>query len=351
MKAFVKLYCICCLYLFFLFPKIAHCQDFNFSLFNQNKTYYNPAFTGLHQGQVNGNFVYRKQWLNFPGEFATKHLNIDWKSHSSNGFGIFVISDLAGESFLRTNSFGANYSWRGTLDKYTGAFFQLGLRASYNEKKIDIEKLTFSDQLNEIYGKIYGSSFVVDQNKCNYIDFSIGTLIHFNTLTRRSGIFTHTIGFALHHFTRPIESFQGAKVKIPLKLTAHAQSQYKTTIFSFNRKDKFRISPWLLYENKGGIFQNGESENNLMCGFDFNSDPITGGVAYKSHLSKSANYNSLVFKFGTRIYTDNHKLVYRLFYSYDLAINNYTKYTRDSHEIGLSVDIYFKRAYKCINQF
>ncbi|MGQ1909708.1 PorP/SprF family type IX secretion system membrane protein [Marinifilum sp. RC60d5] len=353
MRFFLK-FVLFTIWLFVLFStKLVFAQDYKFSLFNQNRTYFNPAFAGMEKGVITTNFIYRRQWLNFPGEFSTKHCNVDWKSYSSNGFGVFLLSDIEGESLLTTNSFGGHYSWRGDLDKYSGAFFQLGLSASYNEKKIDISRLTFSDQLDEIYGKIYGSSFVADQNKRNYIDFSLGGLVNFRT----EGIFgnaaTHTIGLALHHFTRPNESFQGQKEKLPMRFTFHVQSEYLTKMYSFNRKSKFSITPWLLYEKRGESVLNSKAANNLNIGVDFASDPLVGGFSYKSHLNEGTgeNYHALVFKAGTRIYGNNKNIIYKLFYAYELSINNYTRYTRNSHEIGLSVDILFKRRYKCINTF
>ncbi len=328
-------------------------QEYKFSLFDQNRTYYNPAFAGMERGLVHSNFIYRRQWLNFPGEFSTKHCNADWKGYSSSGFGVFMISDVEGESLLTTNSFGGQYSWRGRIDKYSDTFFQLGLSASYNEKKINTSKLTFSDQLDEIYGDIYGTSFVVDQDTRNYIDFSVGALVHF----RNGGIFgntmTHIIGFALHHFTRPNISFQGQTERVPMKFTLHAQSKYTTKVYSLNRQNKFSINPWLLYQKSGESITSSTAANNLYVGVDFDSDPLLIGFAYKSHLQQgsSSNSNSLSFKFGTTIYTQNEYVVYRAFYAYDLGINNYTKYTRNSHEIGISANISFKKRYKCINRF
>jgi len=337
---FVSLFCL---------SIVSKAQDVTFSLFNQNKTYYNPAFTGLNTGLIQTNFVYRKQWLNFPGEFSTKHFNLDYKEYGSNGFGLFVISDIEGESLLTTNMFGVNYSWRGEISEYSGSFFQLGVRASYNIKKIDLTSLTFSDELDEIYGPIYGSSYIADRNSSNYIDFSVGGIVCFKAYD----LFTNTIGVAVHHFTRPNISFQGTLDKIPVKLTLHAQTEYNTQVYSLNRRDKMRISPALVYEMQGSHIGANQSANSLMCGLDIDSDPLSGGIWYRTQLSNNSdrNYNALIFKVGVRIYSQNNKAVYNLFYAYDLATKNYTKYTRDSHEIGLSMSISFKRKFKCNNKF
>ncbi|MGZ2369974.1 PorP/SprF family type IX secretion system membrane protein [Ancylomarina sp. YFZ004] len=327
----------------------ANAQDVTFSLFDQNKTHYNPALTGLHSGLIHTNFVYRKQWLNFPGEFSTTNFNLDYKEYGSCGFGLFVISDIEGESLLTTNSFGANFSWRGEISEYSGAFFQLGVKASYNVKEIDLSRLTFSDELDEIYGPIYGSTYIADRNRSDYIDFSVGGMVSFNAYN----LFTNIIGVAIHHFTRPNISFQGGADKIPIKLTLHAQTEYNTQVYSLNRRDKMRIGPSLVYEMQGSHIGSSQSANSLMCGFDIDSDPLSGGIWYRTQFSNNSdrNYRALIFKLGLRIYSQNNKVVYNLFYAYDLATKNYTKYTRDSHEIGLSMSFSFRRRFKCHNKF
>ncbi|MFA8437137.1 MAG: PorP/SprF family type IX secretion system membrane protein [Marinifilaceae bacterium] len=328
-------------------------QDFHFSLFDQNRTYYNPAMTGLQKGVIQSNFVYRKQWINMPGDFSTKHFNVDWKGFGPNGFGVFVLSDVEGDSFLTHNSIGGNYSWRGTIDKISGTYFQLGLKASYNIQKLDFDRLVFTDELDDIYGDIFESSYVADQNRCSYIDFSVGGMICLRSENIFGNELTHKIGGAVHHFTRPNESLQGGEEKLPVKIVFHAQSEYQTRIRSLNRRNYFRITPSVVYESQGTSLFSKQSANSFMGGFDFNSEPLNIGLGYRSHLIKNSNrnYDVMMFKIGARFDNSNKNLVYRIFYCYDLAINNYTKYTRDSHEIGLSVDILFKRKYKCTNSF
>ena len=124
-------------------------------------------------------------------------------------------------------------------------------------------------------------------------------------------------------------------------------------MYSLNRCDKLRLSSALVYEIQGSSLGSDQTANSLMYGFDIDSDPLSGGIWYRTLLSDNSdnNYNALIFKLGFRIYSQNNKVVYNLFYAYDLATKNYTKYTRDSHEIGLSMSISFKRKFKCNNKF
>lgn len=335
------------------FGKDTFGQDFNFSLFNQNQSYYNPAFVGMQKGLITGNFIYRKQWLNFPGDFSTKHFNADWKNYGRHGFGVSATTDIEGDAFLNTTILGINYSWRGDIDRFSGAFFQLGFKTALIVKKIDVTKFIFSDQLDEIYGAVYGSSFVPDQNKRHFFDFSVGGLVQFPAEFWNGSTLTSTIGVALHHFTRPNESFQGQIAKLPMKVTAHAQCEIKTNMHSFDRSSKFFVTPWMLFESRGETTFDVQSSSVLLGGIDFCSNPFSAGIAYRTHPKKSdgVNYNSLIFRLGMRVYGGNKKRSYRFFYAYDLAVNNYTKFTRDSHEIGVSIDFFYKRKYKCINSF
>ncbi len=340
------------IFILIFFGKDTFAQDFNFSLFNQNQSYYNPAFVGMQQGLITGNIVYRKQWINFPGNFCTMHFNADWKNYGKHGFGVSVVNDIDGDAFLSTTVLGANYSWRGNIDRFSDTFFQLGFRTSLIIKKVDITKFIFSDQLDPIYGAVYGSSFIPDQNKRSFMDFSVGGLFQFpaeiwtNTLT-------NTVGVALHHFTRPNESFQGQSARLPMKITAHAQSEIKTDVASFDRSSKLFITPWVLFENRGETTFDVQSSSVLLGGIDLCTSPFSAGIAYRTHPKKSdgINYNSIIFRLGMRFYMGNKQRSYRFFYVYDLAVNNYTKFTRDSHEIGFSMDFFYKRKYKCINSF
>ena len=212
-----------------------------------------------------------------------------------------------------------------------------------------MSRLIFSDELDEIYGPIYESSYVADRNRFDYIDFSVGGMVGFKAYD----LFTNQLGVAVHHFTRPNTSFQGTSERIPIKLTFHVQSEYNTQIYSLNRRDKLRLNSSFVYEMQGRYLGNSQTSNSLMGGFDIDSDPFCGGIWYRTQLSDNAskNYSALIFKLGVRIYSQNNKAVYNLFYAYDLATKSYTKHTRDSHEIGLSVSLSFKRKFKCHNKF
>lgn len=323
-------------------------QDFNFSQFNSNRTFYNPAFTGIEKGVFRGSATYRKMWPNFPSNFSTQFVNLEAKSYNAYGIGLFAISNREGDGFLKTNTLGASYSWQGSISELAGSFFQLGINASYNMKEIDFNQFTFSDELDEIYGDIYSTSFSADINKQNYWDFTVGALVQFPTIRRHRKIIIHTMGFALHHFTRPKDSFLDKDGRLPLKLTLHSQSSITTRTYSFNKEDRLRIIPSLVYQIQGEKLFNSASYNNLLYGVDIQSDPVFGGIWYSSQVLNNSkkNFKAVIFQFGVKLLSDNKKYVYRLSYSYDMSISKLSSVTQGAHEISLSVDLHFPARYK-----
>lgn len=96
-------------FLIFLSVKGAFAQDYSFSQFWENRTYYNPALTGLNEGSVNGLLTYRKLWPKFPGNFSTIFFSADLKTYNNYGFGLQVISSDEGGGFIKSTSAGLSY--------------------------------------------------------------------------------------------------------------------------------------------------------------------------------------------------------------------------------------------------
>ena len=80
-----KIICFCIFLFGSGFPLLA--QDYNFSQFWENRTYYNPAYVGLHEGELNSLLTYRKLWPKFDGNFSTIFFSADLKTYNNYGFG------------------------------------------------------------------------------------------------------------------------------------------------------------------------------------------------------------------------------------------------------------------------
>lgn len=356
----MKFQCVCDMmilskrigFLFFLCIssfQVAHAQDHAFSQFWENRTYYNPAFVGLNEGELSGLLTYRKLWPKFPGNFSTIHFSLDMKTYNNYGFGLYAISSDEGGGFIKSNTIGLSYSWRGYLNKEKNIYFQLGVKGSYNDERLDFNKYVYSGNLHEIYGNIIPIVTPEEINeKQNYWDFSAGAMVYIPWERNYREFMHNYIGFSVNHFTRPKDYFIEENSRIPIKVSLQWQSYLRTSLYSLDRKTSLYVSPGLLFENQGEKLMSSSSFNNFVVGSDIMTDPIFGGIWYSSQLlnSSSENYKAVIFKLGLKFNSSNKKLEYRLAYSYDMSLGNLVKSTEGSHEISLNIVFRFNAKYK-----
>lgn len=324
-------------------------QDHNFSQFWENRTYFNPALTGLKEGELNTLLTYRKLWPKFPGNFSTIFFSADMKTYNNYGFGLHVISSDEGGGFLKTTTAGLSYSWRGYFNKEKNIYFQLGIEGSYNDERLDFNKYIYSGNLHEIYGNIFPTPSVeVINQKQHYWDFSAGFMVYIPWERHYREFMHNYIGFSLSHLNRAKDNFIEDKARIPMKLSLQWAGFIRTSIYSLDKKSGLYICPGLLFENQGENLMSSSSFNNFVVGTDLTTDPIFGGVWYSSQLlnSSNKNYKAIIFKLGVKLTSANKRLEYRLAYSYDMSLGNLVKTTEGSHEISLNVAFRFNAKYK-----
>lgn len=331
------------------FTQHAKSQDYNFSQFWENRAYYNPAFAGIHPGEMNALLSYRKLWPKFKGNFSTVFFSADMKSYNNYGFGVHFISSDEGGGFIKSNSAGLSYSWRGNLNRESGSYFQLGVRGSYTDERLSFNKYVFSGQLNEIYGNIFGQpNLELINKKQNYWDFSFGAMF-FIPWERHFKEFMNTyIGFSVSHLTRPKDTFINDDFRLPMKISLQWNSFIRTNIFSLDKKSYMFVAPGLIFENQGDKLMSSSSFNNFMIGADLLTDPIFGGIWYSSQLLNNSdeNYSAVIFKLGVKLNSDNKKFQYRIAYTYDMSLGNLVKTTEGSHEITINLIYRFNAKYK-----
>lgn len=324
-------------------------QDYNFSQFWENRTYYNPAYVGLKEGQLNGLLTYRKLWPKMDANSSTVFFSADMKTYNNYGFGLsFISSDEAG-GFIKANALSLSYSWRGYFNKEKGIYFQLGVRGSYNNEKLNFNKYVFSSQLDEIYGNIYPQPEITGiQKTSNYWDFSTGALVCIPWQRHYQEFMTNYIGFSVSHFTRPKNNFVEEDYKLPIKISLQWNGFIRSSLYSLDKKSYLYIAPGLIFENQGDKLMSSGSSNNFILGADITTDPLFGGIWYSSQLLNNSdkNYKALIFKLGVKINSDNKRFQYRLAYTYDMSMGNLTKTTEGSHEISINIVYRFNASYK-----
>ena len=218
-------------------------QDPNFSQFFASPLTLNPALTGKYDGlfRVAGN--YRNQWPTINNAFITKTVSADFHLLNNNlpdidrwGFGVLAISDQNGNGALTTNQFSLSTAYHKGLDENGYHQIGVGFQGSYTDKRLDITKLDFEDELTSL-GFTGATSEIFPQNglKVKYFDMNAGFLYNGST----NGYNNFYLGASMYHINRPKETFQGGQFYLNSRTTIQGGGrvpfgQYNAIHFSAN---------------------------------------------------------------------------------------------------------------------
>ena len=139
LKTFVAI-----LSLFLSFSALA--QDPEFSQFYANPLYLNPAFAGSNNcPRISMN--YRNQWPALSGSFVTQSVSYDQRLgyNKGAGIGLLVTNDIAAQTLTTFNASGI-FSYHLAVNRKFA--ISVGFQATYFEKSLDWDKLTFEDQID-----------------------------------------------------------------------------------------------------------------------------------------------------------------------------------------------------------
>ena len=225
------------------FVSIVSAQDPNFSQFFASPLTLNPALTGKFDGlfRVAGN--YRNQWPTINNAFITKTVSADFHLLTNNlpdidrwGFGVLAVSDQNGNGALTTNQFSLSTAYHKGLDENGYHQIGVGFQGSYTDKRLDITKLDFEDELTSL-GFTGTTSEIFPQSglKVKYFDMNAGVLYNGTT----NGYNNFYLGASMYHINRPKETFQGGQFYLNSRTTFHGGGripfgQYNAMHFSTN---------------------------------------------------------------------------------------------------------------------
>ena len=215
------------LFMMLMLADAAKSQDPNFSQFFASPLTLNPAMTGKFDGlfRVAGN--YRNQWPTINNAYVTKTASIDFGVMRNRipevdqmGVGIMGFTDRAGDGVLVTNSIGLSLAYHKGLDE--NGYHQLGagFQAGYTNKRLDITKVYFADELTP-FGFIPGTTGEVFSNKqinVSYVDVNAGIMYNGST----NGYNNFYLGASMYHINRPKETFQGGEFLLNPRITIQA---------------------------------------------------------------------------------------------------------------------------------
>lgn len=300
-------------------------QDFDFSQWYNNPTYYNPAYVGLTNG-LKARFTYRRQMVKIPSKFKTYAFSADIAERSlpgAGGLGIIVDSYNASDGMVNQTIAGLMPSVRIPIAEYM--VMQLGIQVAFVQKRLNWNNLIFPDQLDPRYGNIYPTGFVApNANKISYPDFTAGMLFQFKG-NNVSGV----VGGALHHLTRPNESFYEGSAPLPRKWVAHLDLiwEFSQNRGFYKRSSSFKINPGFIYQSQATLSQ-------FAFGANFYFTSIYLGIWYKNESFEYDTYSTLSLMAGIKI-PFNEVVRMKLMYSYDFVIYPEYAFTGPTHEFTL----------------
>jgi len=227
--------------LLFLLPlllinKLVLAQDHLYSQFYNAPNYLNPALNGQFNGDLRINMIYRNQWTGLTGGLTYSTFSLDYTVPKLNGgIGLMVTKASEGVAYLNKTSVSGIYSYSVTTNNTVLSF---GLLAGITGRKIDSDKLVFSDQIDPVAGIVPGltsGSSAIGYTKY-YFDAGAGlNLVSGNLM----------IGASAQHLDKPDESFTGVKSELPMRLNANIS--YKINIDRYSYDDDHAIIPSVVY--------------------------------------------------------------------------------------------------------
>jgi type IX secretion system PorP/SprF family membrane protein len=220
---------------FICFSSGLRAQDSHFSQFFSSPLTLNPAFTGKFDGvlRVAGN--YRNQWPAFGNAYTTGTISVDLPilrgklpEMDTWGIGILGLTDKAAQGILVTNYVGLSTAYHKALDENGFQMISAGFMATFGQKRLDVSKLIFEDQLTSTGFNLSVPSAEIPtltNPNIKYVDVDAGLI--FSSSTSADNNFY--IGASMYHLNKPKESFKGGTWNIGTRSTVTAGGFFPIT--------------------------------------------------------------------------------------------------------------------------
>jgi type IX secretion system PorP/SprF family membrane protein len=286
-------------------------QDPIFTQFYANPLYLNPALAGTH-GCPRFAMNYRNQWPSLSGNFVTYSASYDqYFKNISGGIGILATHDQQGQNTINHTTLSLIYSYHLKVNRKFSLLF--AGQATWNQKFLDWNKLTFGDMIDPRRGFIYQTGDVPRGGSKGFFDVSAG----FVGFTKN-----FYFGFAAHHLNRPNESMIIGNSPMPMRFTGHVGAE-----IPLGKQSKYSnqttISPNVIYR-----YQQGFMELNL--GMYLRYGIFTTGAWFR-------NRDAFILALG--INTGSFKVGY----SYDITVSRLTNQSGGSHEVSMGINLNCKQ--------
>lgn len=186
-------------------------QDLHFSQFYEAPLTRNPALAGLFEGDIRVQMVYRNQWGSVTNPYQTGSLNGEYKFPVGRGddfvtTGLQVLWDRAGTVALTTTNLLPVVNYHKSFNAEKNSYLSLGFIGGLVSRRLDRSKVTTNSQYVDGFG--YNGSLPDGETFANnYHYFDAGVGMSYNSSIGSNKDNNYFIGFAYHHFNKPINGF------------------------------------------------------------------------------------------------------------------------------------------------
>jgi type IX secretion system PorP/SprF family membrane protein len=216
-------------------------QDPHFSQFFASPLTLNPAMTGKFNGVSRLAFNYRNQWPTINTAFRTGTGSVDFgilpnkiPEFDQFGVGIMGMYDVNGAGVMKNSYISGSLAYHKGLDESGYHTLGAGFSTSYAQRRLDLTKLNFEDELTPLgFTGVTSEVFSANNGFLNvsYADVNAGFL-YSGATTDYNNFY---LGASLYHINRPKVSFQGANFLLNPRFTVHGGGYFPvadaTTVF------------------------------------------------------------------------------------------------------------------------
>ncbi|MDZ4845571.1 MAG: type IX secretion system membrane protein PorP/SprF [Chitinophagales bacterium] len=293
-------------------------QDPEFTQFNSAPLHLNPALTGISYGP-RFNLNYRNQYPSLDKGYVTYAASFDMHIDKlSGGIGVLFLGDRIAGGLLNTYSISLLYAYQLKLSKNFG--IKIGVQGGYSHQSVDWARLTFSDQINPIYGfedqfgnaNPTGEQLPTD-NTVDLADFGAGFVA-----------FSPKIygGVSVRHLTKPKASYTGDdNARLDMRIALHAGGDIDVT--PRDKKDNLSFSPNVMFAQQSNFTQ-------INLGTYFYTTYFYAGAWFRHTFSNSDAVMGVV---GVKV------SYVRVGYSYDYTVSKLQGLSGGAHEVSITFNM------------
>ena len=215
-------------FLLIMVSGVLHAQSYHFSQFFSTPLLTNPANTGLIDGPYRVASNLRSQGKSAPNSFFTGYVSGDFSVLKNSlptghkaGAGVFFMTDKSMGGASQTNSVGISTAYHVGLDEYGSHTIGLGFQGTYNQRRVDFNRLSFGNQFgNDGYDAALTSGESINNINRNYFDINAGIMYNANLEDK-----SFFVGGSVYNILRHKDNLLEQEYKMPTRYVVQAGGQ------------------------------------------------------------------------------------------------------------------------------